>query len=75
MYLAMTGVWAELPLEMSAEVKSLIVRYWSGDPEKRPSLSDILKDLQQIDFKLLLDVNSGEMTRFFNEVRRQENKK
>jgi hypothetical protein len=75
MFLAMTGVRAELPSKMLAKVKSLITQCWSGDPENRPSFSDIRKDLQRIEFKLLPDVNPGEVRRFLNEVRGQQNKK
>jgi hypothetical protein len=75
MYLAMTGVRAELPQEMSSDVKSLISRCWSGDPEKRPSFGDILIDLERIEFQLLPGVNCGEVRRFLNDVRSQQTKK
>jgi hypothetical protein len=60
---------------MSDEVKSLITQCWSNDPEKRPPFSDILNDLQRIEFKLLPYVNSYEVRRFLNEVCGQQNKK
>jgi serine/threonine protein kinase len=75
MYLTITGVRAELPPEMSADLKSLITRCWSGDPERRPSFSDILIELELIEFKLLPDVNCGEVRRFLNEVRSEQTKK
>jgi hypothetical protein len=41
MYLVMTGIRAKFPAEISKEVKSLIARCWDGDPDRRPSFSDI----------------------------------
>jgi hypothetical protein len=75
MYLVTTGTRAELPLGMSEEVKSLITRCWQGDPDRRPSFSDILRDLEQIDFKNLPDVDSLAVRQFVKEVRCEQEKK
>jgi serine/threonine protein kinase len=75
MYLVTTGIRAELPTEMSQEVKLLITRCWSGDPDRRPSFGDILIELERIQFKLFPDVDSVAVKGFVNEVRRQQNNK
>jgi hypothetical protein len=53
---------------MSSEVKSLITRCWSGDPDRRPLFSDVLRDLERIDFKILPEVDSLAVKRFVSEV-------
>jgi serine/threonine protein kinase len=68
MYIAMTGVRAELPPEMSSDVKSLITRCWSGDPDHRPSFSDVRRDLERIEFKIFTDVDSAAVERFVNDI-------
>jgi hypothetical protein len=75
MYLVITGTRAELPAEMSEEVKSLITRCWSGDPDRRPSFSDILRDLEGIEFKILPDVDLLAVKRFVEEIRCEQKKK
>jgi serine/threonine protein kinase len=75
MYLVRTGTRAELPPGMSEEVKSLITRCWQGDPDRRPSFSDILRDLEQIDFKILPDVDSSAVKKFVKEIRCEQEKK
>jgi hypothetical protein len=66
--MTMTGTLAERPAKMSEEVKSLITRCWSGDPNLRPLFGDILPGLEQIDFKILPGVDSLTVKRFVKEV-------
>jgi serine/threonine-protein kinase TNNI3K len=68
MYMTMAGTQTELPPKMLEEVKSLITRCWSGDPNLRPSFNDILQDLEQIDFNILPGVDSLAVKRFAEEV-------
>jgi mitogen-activated protein kinase kinase kinase 7 len=75
MYLVITGTRPELPTKMPKEVNSLITRCWSDDPDDRPSFSDIRRDLERIDFKILPDVQSAAVKRFAEEIFRQHEKK
>jgi serine/threonine protein kinase len=75
MYLAATGVRAELPPEMSSDVKLLITQCWSDDPDGRPSFSDIRRDLERIEFKIFDDVDSLAVKRFANEIHGEEDQK
>jgi hypothetical protein len=74
MYLAMMGTRAERPTEMSSDVKSLITRCWSGDPDDCPSFSDIRRDLERIDFKIFANVDSAAVKEFMTEISRQQEK-
>jgi TPR repeat protein len=75
MYMAVNNIRAELPPDMSSDVKSLITRCWSGDRDCRPSFSDVLIELERIEFKILADVDSAAVKRFVSDVRRQLDKK
>jgi hypothetical protein len=68
MYPAMTGIWAEFPAAMSEEVKPLITRCWDGDPDRRPSFSDIQRDLERIEFKIFADVDSAAVKQIINDI-------
>jgi hypothetical protein len=74
MYLAMTGTRAELPPEMSSDVKSLVTQCWSGDPYSRPSFSDIRRDLERLEFKIFPDVDSSAVKQFMSDIRLQQAK-
>jgi TPR repeat protein/serine/threonine protein kinase len=74
-YMAVTGVRAELPQEMLSNVKSLICRSWSTDPDHRPSFSDIRAHLERVHFKILPDVNSAAVKRFVNDIHCQQSNK
>ena len=39
--------------------RSLITRYWSGDPSERPSFSDIYRELWKHNFRIFEDVDVG----------------
>jgi serine/threonine protein kinase len=75
MYLVITGTRAELPAEMSSDVKSLITRCWSGDPDHRPSFSYIRRGLERIGFKLLPDVDSAAVKQFVKDISHEQEKK
>jgi serine/threonine-protein kinase len=74
MYMAMNDIRAELPSEMSSDVKLLITRCWSGDPDCRPSFGDIRRVLERIQFKILPDVDSLAVKRFVSDVRQEQDK-
>jgi hypothetical protein len=57
---------------MSSEVKFLIERCWAGDADRRPSFSDIRKDLERMEFKILPDVDAAAVKRFADDIRGQE---
>jgi serine/threonine protein kinase len=75
MYRAKTGTRAELPRAMSTEVKSLITGCWSGDPDRRSSFSDLLRDFERIEFKRLPCVDPVAVKRFVDEVLSEQKKK
>jgi serine/threonine protein kinase len=70
-YLAITRTRAELPPEMSSDVKSLVTRCWSGDPDSRPSFSDIQRDLERLEFKIVPGVDSAAVKQFLSDIRLQ----
>jgi hypothetical protein len=75
MYLVLDGVRAELPAEMTEDVKILIRRCWAEDPVARPSFSDILAELERIQFKIFPDVDSRAVALYLDQVRSEADRK
>jgi serine/threonine protein kinase len=55
-------------MEMLEEVKSLVTRCLDGDPDHRPSFSDISRDLERTEFSILPNMDSLGVKRFVSEA-------
>jgi serine/threonine protein kinase len=62
------GTQATFPDSINDEMKSLISRCWSQNPNGRPSFAEILSELKQIKFKILPDVDSVRVREFLSDV-------
>jgi hypothetical protein len=60
-----------MPNKMNDDVKTLITRCWSDNPDKRLSFSEIFAELKRIQLQILPDVNSSAVEQFFLDIRRQ----
>jgi serine/threonine protein kinase len=65
------GVRADLPQEMSEDVKTLIGRCWAANPSDRPPFDHILGALQRIRFKVLPDVDSDVVKAVLSDIRKE----
>jgi serine/threonine protein kinase len=74
MYKVLQGERAELPSDMSDDVKTLITRCWANKPDDRPSFSEIMLTLERIHFKIFPDVNSSDVALFVSNIREQISK-
>jgi hypothetical protein len=67
--------WAEtseIPHSVPFEVRNLICDCWSNDPLSRPSFSDILDRLKDMQFKVTRKVNSMKVNAFVEAIERYE---
>jgi serine/threonine protein kinase len=65
-----SGVRADIPVNVKPWVKSLIERCWDGDPEVRPSFSQILQIFGNENFMVFDDVNPLLTWTFFDAMTR-----
>jgi serine/threonine protein kinase len=69
------GFRAKLPADMRPEMKSMISRCWSEDPNQRPSFAEVLMELKQIEFKILPDVDGPVVREFLEGISRKQMKR
>jgi hypothetical protein len=60
---------------MLPERKLMISRCWAQDPAERPSFADALKELKQIEFKILPDVDGSAVGEFLEGISRKQMKR
>jgi TPR repeat protein len=61
-----------IPDYLHADAKQLILDCWAQDPDERPSFSDILYRLEDMDFQITRDVKSVKVRRFVEAVKARE---
>jgi serine/threonine protein kinase len=66
------GYRPPIPNSIAPDVAELITDCWAQRPDDRPGFWQILKRLKKMDFKLMPDVKSDKMAKFFAEMKVRE---
>jgi TPR repeat protein len=69
---AVEGYRPTIPDWIGPKVADLITDCWAQQPDDRPGFWRILERLAEMDFKLMPDVKSAKMTKFFDEMTARE---
>jgi serine/threonine protein kinase len=69
------GERAELPGELSLEIRSIISRCWAQNPDDRPSFTDVLNELKQMKFEILAGVDGSAVDQFLKGISIKETKR